>query len=407
MGPCHDPPGLGRQARMHTTELHKDPDAAGGAPAAAPSDGAATTAEPAMGCDGSARLHRRLILDIVRAQRVGTRAVQIGAVVGSDGMQAAVLPSLQGPLSAQGSAPLSLQSGSVDSLLVLDTPWLAHAPLQRVADAARVVRPGGRVLLACRSAEHRAALGNVPADPGIDERPTVTAWVEAARRHGLVIRAVIPYGAFLSDGSHSRWLGDWPMTAYARRLLSWLSDDPHLLELALLIEQEIVAHLSTRVTDRFVALFDRREDVTAADAWLRRHSELDDCLRRSPLDRASLQKHVPGSLPALRVHVSALLSVSLRARRLFDAVVAPLLDPTGLTWSDLVEPALASYFVDVARHRDLDSWAMVWSRQAACEVPGMAANVQHQGVPLGRALEYSLVEPLLTQGFRRFTGVRT
>jgi hypothetical protein len=99
--------------------------------------------------------------------------------------------------------------------------------------------------------------------------------------------------------------------------------------------------------------------------------------------------------------------VSLRGRRLFDYLAAPLVESGRLQWSDLLEPPLAAYFEHIGRCRELDRLASQWARGAAHEVPRVAELLSLNGVPLGVGLEYGLVEPLLTHGFGLFTGVRS
>lgn len=388
------------QPRADRESTHAPPSTTGPAAFHAPAS------QPAA-LDGAAYLRHRLLLDLVRGHFVGSRVLMADEDSPRGATSARILQSMKRSLKETliTCDEPGQHGDAVDLVLALGSRPHAAPVSQKLSDWASRLVDGGRLIVELRSAEHQQAC---PARGSGDTRPSTIAaaeLVQEAAQHGLCVRAAIPYGLFLCDGGHSRFLGDLPTTAYFRRLLSWLSEDRPLLELALLIEQDIVAHLSPRVTDRFVAVFEKRSDAAAVSAWLHRLRASEDRLCRSPLDLSELQLGRP--LPALRQHVSALLNASLRCRRLFDAVATPLVARGGAAWRDLVEPPLDSYFLDVARHRELDRYAMQWSRQAGCQVPGVAPIFQHADVPLGRALEYSLVEPLLTQGFGRFTGVRT
>ena len=358
---------------------------------------------------GAAYLRHRLLVDLVREHFVGSRVLSVDEDSPRAGTSTRIFHGLKRSLPE---TPITWHDAgqrgeSVDLVLALGSRPQS-APLSRqLSDWAARLVDGGRLIVELLSVEHQRACPATGSDDAGAIAIAAADLVQEAAQHGLCVLALVPYGLFLCDGGHSRFLGNLPTTAYFRRLLSWLPQDRLLLELALVIEKDVVAHLSPRITDRFVAVFERRSDTAAVSAWLHRLQALEDRLCRSPLDRSELQSQLVRPLPALRQHVSALLHASLRCRRLFDAVVTPLVARGGMAWRDLVEPPLDSYFMDVARHRDLDRYAMQWSRQAGCQVPGVAPIFQHADVPLGRALEYSLVEPLLTQGFGRFTGVRS
>lgn len=339
---------------------------------------------------GSAYLQRRLLRDLVRSHALGPQVVSLDQA-------------------------RSGSQGSVDTLLAFEDGTPRAGWKEELADSARLLRPDGRLLVEYRSAEHRQAapVASLPrsADPARHAAPAIAVadLVAAAADSGLSVLAVVPYGAFLCDGSHSRFLGAVPAANYWRRLLSWLPLDVRLLELALLIEQDLIAHLSPRVTERFVAVLQKRADLEPQRDWLRQHQDFDASLQTGRLDWTRLGQRLPRPLPVLRQHIAALLTASMRCRRLFEALAAPLVSRGMLTWHDLLEPSqtLAAYFDQIARYRQLDRLAMDWSRQAGVAVPEVSSIFQHADVPIGAALEYSLVEPLLTSGFGRFTGVRS
>jgi hypothetical protein len=153
-------------------------------------------------------------------------------------------------------------------------------------------------------------------------------------------------------------------------------------------------------------VFEKRAAKTRNRAFLERQRAAAHCLRRAPIDLESLGALVETPLRATRHNVSELLFDSLRGRRLFDCLAAPIVASGRLRWSDLVEPPLDSYFAEIAKKRADDQLATEWARHAPHDVSSVAQVLQHEGVALGAGLEYWLVEPLLTQGLGRFTGVR-
>jgi hypothetical protein len=306
-------------------------------------------------------------------------------------------------------AESGLSDGSIDSLILLcGRPAAGHLG-EELAAAARRLRSDGRLLIEYRSLAHRRACPSqlFAAEPGEPPAITIEDLAEAAAAADLCLVAAVPYGAFLPDGGHSRFLGALPTAGYWRRLLSWLPEDPSLLELALLIEQDLVAALPLWITDSFVAVLEKRRDPDGKLCCLPRHQALDALRQQTPIDLRQLEPALRRPLAALREHIGSLLAASLRCRRLFEALAAPILDGGHLTWADLVEPEWVAYFARVAHYRELDRRSIEWSRQAGTATPELASLLCFSGVSVGEALEYSLVEPLLTQGFGRFTGVRT
>lgn len=336
----------------------------------------------------SARLlQNRIEIDAVRAHRVGQRVLVIGG--GS-------LPLDSGDQEVETQAatldPLPFPDGNFDSLVALQTeapapPWQALLP-----EWTRVVRKGGRLIFSLDSHGQRIAVEDLVAE---------------AERHGLSVVRLIPYGAFLRGAEHGTLAGGLPDKAFFQRLLSWLDADPRLLDLALLLEQEILSQLTPQLTAHCLAVFEKRGDKKRNRAWLERNRALQTCLQQVPLDLASLDALLDKPLRALRHPLTELLAASLRCRRLFHCLAAPLVDSGRLQWSDLVEPPLDSYFAEIGQKRADDRQATEWAQHAPHDVRGVAQVLQHQGVSLASGLEYWLVEPWLSTGIGRFTGVRS
>lgn len=363
---------------------------------------------------GGRLLKHRLEADLVAAQPLGPRILDVSRselplTAPSQKRQLTRLPAQLPP------TKLPHPDGSFDAVVAIEV--LSHGPglqwRQQLAEWARVAGPQGRVVFNGYSLEHRQArLGPAatlpPSTPEADGRHIGAADLLAeAEKHGLALVSLTPYGALLGECDPSHPDGGLENLAWLRRLMSWLATDRTLLELVLLIEQELIAQLTPVVAARFMAVFEKRDDHSNHATWLHQSRVLEHCLQSVPMDLAGMQT-LRGNLVAdLRRNLTAPLSVSLRGRRLLDYLAAPLVEAGRLQWSDLLEPPLAAYFQNIGRCRELDRLASQWARGAAHEVPRVAELLSQNGVPLGDGLEYGLVEPLLTEGFGLFTGVRS
>lgn len=334
-------------------------------------------------------LKNRIEVDAVRAHAVGPRILDLG--IGS-GSLPFVFADQDIETHTTALDPLPFPDGRFDSLVSLHT--LAQAPHWQpiLPEWARVVRKGGRLIFNLDWLERRVAAEDLVAE---------------AERHGLSVVRLIPYGAFFVGEERGALSGGLPDKAFFKRLLSWMDTDPLLLELALLLEQEIVSQLAPLLTVRCMAIFEKRVDKKRNRAWQERNRALHACLRQVPIDLASLDALLDKPLRALRHPITELLATSLRCRRLFHCLAAPLVGSGRLRWSELVEPPLDSYFAEIAQKRADDRLATEWAQHAPHDVSGVAQVLQYEGVSLASGLEYWLVEPWLTQGIGRFTGVRS
>lgn len=334
-------------------------------------------------------LQNRLEVDAIRAHAVGPRIVDLGIGSGSLPFVFADKDIETHPAALE---PLPFPDGRFDSLVSLHTLTPGRHWPSILPEWARVVRKGGRLIFTLDSLGRRVACEDLVAE---------------AERHGLSIVRLIPYGAFLAGAEHGALSSGLPNKAFFRRLLSWMDADPLLWELALLLEQEIVSQLTPLLTAHCLVVFEKRADKKRNRAWRERNQALHACVHQVPIDLASLDALLDRPFAALRHPITEILTTSLRGRRLFHCLAAPLVASGRLRWGDLVESPLDSYFEEIAQKRTDDRLATDWARHAPHDVSRVAQVLQHRGVSLGSGLEYWLVEPWLTKGIGRFTGVRS
>lgn len=273
-----------------------------------------------------------------------------------------------------------------DSLLSLDLVRPSLDWPGTLVEWARVVRPGGRLVfdvpvLAC---------GDLVAE---------------ADRQGLVVVDVVPYGAFLAGGDVGHAL---PVAGkfWWGRLLSWLATDDRLFEFALFLEQELVARLVGAVTGRHLAVLERRRDPRQNEMWLRARDDVSDLTARE-ITLVSLGPHLRISTAEFTSRLNAHVRVSLRNFTFLHGLCQGL--------------ALSDIRVDLASFLETDVMARLedWSQRLRLDrnvtsqargwltAPAAGKSMRLYGVSLGDALEYYLVEDLLTQGYGHFSGIRS
>lgn len=225
----------------------------------------------------------------------------------------------------------------------------------------------------------------------------VAELVETANRLDLAVVAVIPY----NGGNVNTWLsGTLADGPRFNRLLSWLMSDSHLYEFVLFIEQEIYAHLSSRVTGRFMVVLDKRSDPDGNQAWLEHDTALNRVLD-GPLDFASLAALEPSFDANWRERLNAHLDWPRNRVLLYNLLSA---------WDAFPAHLDLASFLD-QRHVDA---LLTWRRQAMTDaattralrdlvaLPGLNGWLRHQEVPLAGGLEYDLTRAMLARYFHAF-----
>lgn len=387
---------------------------------------------------GTNRLKNRLEVDLLRDYALGQNVLDVGIgtgrgslplvqrgqiVTGVDSSQA-MLDECQRLAREQG-LTLTTQQSSLESLPFADASFdslvslnvLMHFPhwKQILPEWARLVRPAGRLVFDVHSLDHyRAALGRSVTEEDLLKAETnhyvlriaAEDLVEQADRNGLAVVGLIPYGVCLGGGNRNYLLGALEDRRSFPRLLSWMASDEALFELALFLEHELIARLTTTVTGRFMAVLERRADREGNKQWLAQSRALDAALQQVPIDLGPVAARLALPLEKWRRLATGYIASSMRGRRLAECLAERLITEGRLRWSDLVEAPLDAYFEELMTRRKEDRTASELARTAPTG-GSVAAALSYEGLCLGTGLEYSLVERLLTRGLGRFTGVRS
>lgn len=316
--------------------------------------------------------------------------------------------------------PMRLLQGDATQLPAADAEYetvmslnlLVHLPhWQSVLDEwTRALKPGGRLIFDINSLDHyNLAAGRqdryqdlIPARAeafsGFMLALSAADIVDYANDHDLAVVDLIPYGGFASDSSRWPW-GDGLLKQqhWWRRQLEWVGGDKRLFEFTLFLEQRLFAHLSSRVTGRFMAVLEKRADPAANRAWLARKEELDRRLGES-IDAAMLADALPEDAavwieelnrhldyPRNRVILGFL--VRMLAERGAPLVLGELLEARHL---DVLRAWIGQETVDAQA-------IMLASQWHQCPVIEEAMDMD--GVNLGAGLEYTLVRRLLRDYF--------
>lgn len=383
---------------------------------------------------GTSRLKNQVEVDLCARYAVGPKVLDVGIGTGRGslplaqaGLEVTGVDSSQamldqtGKLAAESGTPIRLlqrdladlkfAAGEFDTVMSLNV--LVHFPNWReiLAEWRRVTRPGGRILFDIHSQDHEDAacaakgLPPRPEDPGEDfsgymSRIRVADLVDTANRLGQRIVAVVPYAGIFAGGNINLWLKNTLADGTRHdRTLSWLISDPDLLAFALFLEQDVFAHLTTRVTGRMMVALDNVPDEAGNQAWLERNERLNTALGKG-VD-GNLAALVPAFDAGWREHLNHLLDHP-RNRVLLHFLFS--------AWRDFPGHLDPASFLD-ARHADtLEAWRrqdaldqlVTQISRALAAWPEAAGILEHQGVPLMGGLDYDLTRDLLSKTFHAF-----
>jgi len=381
---------------------------------------------------GTNRLKNEVEVDLCREHVTGDRILDVGigtgrgslplvragkAVTGIDVSQAM----LDQCRREAGDTPIDLLTGDLTKLPVPDASFdsivslnvVVHFPNWRdaLADWARVVRPGGRLVFDVHSSDHLEAVGAVS---GVAARDLLTPGqrddpmqfmlrigardvAEAAGASGLCVRALIPYAAVLGGGNVNYWLRDSRLFGYlGDRALSWLAVDPKLLAFGAFLERDVAGNLSTSSTGRYMIVLEKTDDPAATAGVLARHAAIDRAFAAGDAKaiRSAVGPAADGWPAALAEHLRhapnrALLAMALCAPA--AALVRPLVE-------DVLGAEAARRAYDGHTRARIDEAALALIRTWRAE-PETAEQLRFNGVDLGPTLEYDLMRDVLDAHF--------
>jgi SAM-dependent methyltransferase len=383
---------------------------------------------------GTSRLKNQVEVDLCARHAVGPNLLDVGIGTGRGslplaraGMQVTGIDSSPamldqtGKLAAEAGTPVRLlqrdladlkfADGEFDTVMSLNV--LVHFPNWRdiLAEWQRVTRPGGRILFDIHSQDHEdiacAAKGLPPRpdDPGADfagyqSRLRVADLVNTADQLGLRIASVTPYAGIFAGGNLNLWLKNTLADGLRYdRILSWLISDQRFFAFALFLEQDVFAHLTSRVTGRMMIALDNMPGVAANVIWLQRDTRLNAALAENV--GASLMPQVPAFDADWCERFNAHLEHP-RNRVLLHFLLSAWRDfPGRLDLASFLDPRHA-ITLDAWRSQDeLDRLATHIPR-ALGALPAVAELLQHNGVPLAGGLDYDLTRDLLRKTFHAF-----
>jgi SAM-dependent methyltransferase len=376
-------------------------------------------------------LKYRVEQDILAAYVIGPRLLDVGVGTGRGsipfarrGLDVTAVDSSQAMLDEcrrlAGEAPMRLlqadatrlpaEDGEYDSVMSLNL--MVHLPHWQsvLAEWARVVRPGGRILFDINSLDHYNVVADrqdryqdlIPDSPegyaGFMLALSARDLVEFATAHGLAIIDLLPYGGFASDSSRWPWRdGLLKQKHWWRRQIEWVSKDATLFDFTLFLEQRLFAVLTTRVTGRFMVILEKRPDPVANQEWLATREALNQRLG-GVIDAALLRDLVPGDWEDWRATLNTLLDYP-RNRVLF-----------GFLLQEVAERNIAPALDEMLDQRHLDA-LRAWIGQETCDAqamlmasdwhacPEIAEVMTLRGVNMGAGLEYGLMRRLLRDYF--------
>lgn len=316
---------------------------------------------------------------------------------------------------------LPFQDGEFDTLLSLNV--VVHFPHWRklLTEWKRVVKPGGRIVFDVHSLDnYRHTHGKHVSEESLlqqaekqgdfstyTQRVAAEDMMREADNQGLVVAAIVPYGAFLGGGNANYLMASSLEAQHAwRRLLSWLAVDGKFLDFALFLERELVARLSSQVTGRYMVVLENRPDKAANQAWLERNAETNRLLAHAETLPA-LFECLGMDRDAFCSQLNQHLAANWRNFAFFHAVNRELAEKGwGLGAETLLNDENATRLRDWRKKEDDDAKALAMTRGWHA-FPEMKAALDYRGMSLGETMEYFLMERVLTDYMHVFTGERT
>lgn len=320
-----------------------------------------------------------------------------------------------------GETPINLLQGDVEKLpcpdasadSILSLNVMVHFPHWQnvLSEWKRVLKPEGRIIFDIHSMDHlEAALppdqALAYANAGTSDNShgvymsharvkDIVAWADT---HQCTLHAIVPYASIYGKPAYNHWLTPLEDRFDWKRLLSWLGNDQKLLDLAVFIEETLIAHMGSKSTCRFFAIIDN----TPGDnqAWLTHNEKIEQALAEG--DFTSV---LPVNHPLWTSALSQLLTTPRTRQLLFrleEALSQRFPQFNFLPW--IPEP-YRSLFEDWRLQNLLNQSALAITQQwPTTSAPGNALH--YHGVPLAPGLGYKLMENVLAQQYGIFSGVR-
>jgi len=269
------------------------------------------------------------------------------------------------------------------------------------------LRPGGRLVFDIYSLDHIEAVMAqrgpgleplLPSQAALDPatfnmRVRVAELAEFARDQGITLAAVHPYCGTLG-GDSNYWMREgWAKGRIWERMKSWIAEDDHLFEFLAFLEQQGYARLNSKVSARFMVVFEKSPDSGATERVLA-HQDAIDAALAEPVRLQALAPYLGMPLDKWRGRFNSHLDHPPNRLALFQLLSAGLVAGMQVDLADWLEPRHAPVFDRWILAFELDQQiyrlASTWY-----QAQPYADLLEYQGVPLGPGLEYETLQALM------------
>ena len=306
-------------------------------------------------------------------------------------------------------ARLPVEAAQFDTAMALNT--LAHFPHWNTVlpEWQRVVKPGGKIIFDVFSMDHDRAVARAQGkDPEAGRtifgpkkteefyvRVAAEELAEACARSGLTVASVTPYGALFGLASVNHFLDGTMAGGHSfDRLLSWAATDEQLFDLALFLEEELLARLGTAASGRFMVVLENRESPDGNRTWLAANEKRNEALASGITAHACAVIGIDREM--LRERLDEFMRHEPSLVMLMRIVLAASHWKVPVALEELCSPAVAASLADVRERFRIDALVLE-TLQTWHQHPAIADAMTYCGVPIGATLEYDYMAPILDE----------
>lgn len=374
---------------------------------------------------GQNKLNNRLETSIIAEHLGGNNIIDIGIGTGraslpllkAGNIQLTGIDSSQAMLDEcqrlAGDLPITLTPGDVtnvpfpdesfDSAIALNV--LTHFPHWQtvVRHWANKVKAGGRIIFDVYSLDHlRLVKGERITEqalmPKNDQeiasfnlRVAVEDILSFANQEQLTVKALVPYRGLLGNSDINLLLEPY-LDGRRRwnRMLSWMSCDDHLLNLAYFIERTVFYALGTGFSNKIMVVLENSVSEDANQSWIDLERFRSSLWQKNILSASDFELLLPLPINKVRKELKN-YSWGIRNQHFLYSLIKPLLFKNNFDLSSIFTTNMVQQF-NCWFMEDLQDYMVMDTVYKTSQEINQERDLDLDGVPVGEVFEYNLAQ---------------